>query len=178
MSHTPHPLIELADKHLDATFDRLDRASKPLWDGQAAFGRNVTTLSSAALILSVSVAQFLIGKSAVTSWNVLLPISWVLFAIALILGAGHHAWAGAAQLGRLHFEMKRTKIRAEVAEIDLDADDVSDRFDAILFAAFKEAESETTKHIRTYNRRSLVMFWSFACGIGVLIAFVIRNLHI
>ena len=52
------------------------------------------------------------------------------------------------------------------------------RFDAILKDAFKEAETETLEHLKTYKWRSLVMFWSFAIGVGLLVTFAIRNLHI
>jgi hypothetical protein len=178
LSHTPHPLIEFADKHLDATFDRLDKATRAFWEGQASFGRSVTTLSSAALVLSVSVAQFLIGTSAVTRWNILLPIAWVSFGIAIVLGAGHHAWAGGAQMGRFQIEMRRGKIRKKVAEIDVDAEDASDRFDAVLVEAFREAENETKEQLQSYRHRSLIMFWSFAAGVALLVTFVIRNLRI
>jgi hypothetical protein len=178
LSYTPHPLVELADRHLDATLDRLDKSTQTFWEGQAEFGRSVTKLSSAALILSVSVAQFFILKAAVTTWNILLPTAWILFGIAIILGAGHHSWLGAANLGRLHFELKRSQIRAAVAVLDLDATDLSAQFDAILMGAAKEAETETVGHLKTYKWRSLVMFWSFAIGVGLLVTFAIRNLHI
>lgn len=178
MSYLQHPLVELADKHLDATLDRLDKSTQTFWEGQAEYGRSVTKLSSAALILSVSVAQFFILKGAGTTWNLLLPTAWILFGIAIILGAGHHSWLGAANLGRLRIELKRSQIRAAVAALDLDATDLSDRFDAILKDAFKEAETETQEHLKTYKWRSLVMFWSFAIGVGLLVTFAIRNLQI
>src|SRR5437764_524038 len=98
MTYEPHPLIQVADKHLDATLDRFEKGGHLFWIGQMEWGRSIMTVSSGALVLSISVAQFLIGKGIRTQSNLLLPTSWILLAVALILSATHHTWAGAASL--------------------------------------------------------------------------------
>src|SRR5687768_10141859 len=124
-----NPIVRMADQHLDETLERLDKSLAPIWEGQAEYGRNVTTLSSAAIVASVSLAQFLIGRGVTTHWTILLPIAWVLFALALILGATHHAFLGYARMFRLRFEMKRGQMRSEVAALDSNAAEFSDKFD-------------------------------------------------
>jgi hypothetical protein len=178
VTHQSHPLIEMADRHLDATFERLDKSMSLFWSAQFEWGRNVMTLASGALVLSISVAQFLIGKSALTHWNWLLPAAWLLLTFALVLAVGHHSWVGAATLWRLHVEKRRGAIRATIAAIDMDAPDISDRFDAIILKAFADAEAEVAVSMRAYSSRAKMMNGSFVIAVALLMAFTIRNLSL
>lgn len=176
-SGDPHQkLVEYADKILDDTFTRLERAAEPVWQGQSEYGKSLTALASSALVLSISVAQFLAGRGARPEWTWLLPVAWVLFGVTVTLGAGQHTWLGAARSTRLHLELKRGEIRGTIRSIDPSADGAGARFDEILSDAFSSSEAQVEDALKTYQVRSGLMFWSFAIGLFMLIVFAIKNL--
>lgn len=93
-------LVEYVDAHLDRTMDRLQKGNDPIWQAQAEMGRTIVTMSSSALILSISVVQFLAARLPDPRWPLVLPISWILFGAAILLGALRSSW----QAKLRHFE--------------------------------------------------------------------------
>lgn len=171
-----HPLIAVVDEHLDRTLERLDKGTEPLWQGQLESIRSIVTLSSSALILSVTLAQFLAGRIAQPRSTWLLPAAWILFLIALVVGGGNFSWLGAARTVRARFELKRGSIREGLRALDPDSDDFADKVDDIIVGALNDASTEAAEHHTTYVQRFHIMYWSFVLGLLGLIGFAVRNL--
>ncbi len=79
--------IEYADEQLDRMADRVERSLAPVYDAQAEMGKTLITLSSTALVLSITIVQLLAGKAPTVHWKLLLPASWLMFAATVVLGA-------------------------------------------------------------------------------------------
>jgi hypothetical protein len=177
MSELPEgfDLIKFADEHLDRTFDRVDKGIQPVWQGQTEFSKTLIALSSTTLVLSISVAQFLASKVSDPSLTWLLPLSWILLTLTVLLGALRHSWASVAQGGRTLFEAKRGELRKALWELP-PGPDLSERFDALLAAALEEAAQEPRKAIRIHDKLGIWMFYSFALALIALVLFAIVNL--
>ena len=168
-------LVEYIDKHLDETFERLERGAAPIWEAQADMGRTLITLSSGAIVLSVSVTQLLMGKVSGLHWTWLLPTAWILFAVSVLGGISRHGWTGEARALRAYLEQKRSEIRAALWKLE-PGPDFGDRVDQILEKAMNDANLEPTKAIKVHGGLTQLVFWTFAAGLGALIAFAIKNL--
>lgn len=168
-------LVEYIDKHLDQTMERLERGAAPVWEAQAEMGRTLITLSSGAIVVSVSVTQLLMGKVTGLQWTWLLPTSWILFGLSVLAGISRQGWTGAARGLRAYLEQKRSEIRTELWNLD-SGPDLSDRVDQVLERAMTDASLEPTKAVKVHDALNQVVFWTFAAGLGALIAFATKNL--
>src|SRR5712675_2888361 len=110
-------LVELVDRHLDETLERAEEGSRPIWESQTELGKTLMSLASGALVLSISVVQFLADKIKQPHWASLLPGAWILFALTVMLGASRQAWLGRARSVRAYFEPQRSDIRAKLWEL-------------------------------------------------------------
>lgn len=169
-------IIEITDRHLDATLDRLQRGLEPQWHAQFELGKMLLALASGALVLSISVTQLLVTQGAHPQWGLLLPLSWVLFAITILAAAVRQSWAGTAQGLRVWIEQRRADVRGKVAALR-PGPDFGDRFDAVLAEVFNHAIVKSDRAIKIHNRTTWIMFWSFALGMLALLVFAIRNLR-
>jgi hypothetical protein len=168
-------LVELIDRHLDETLMRNEEGSRPIWESQVELGKSLMSLASGALVLSISVVQFLADKIKQPHWTWLLTAAWILFALTVLLGASRQAWLGTARSVRANFEPQRSEIRAKLWELK-ESDDIWNQVDAILTPAFEKAQVQPAHGIKVFGRLTLAMYWSFAIGLIFLLAFAIRNL--
>lgn len=167
--------IESNDAIVDRVIAQLDRATRPMMDGQPEFTRLMTTLSSGALVLSISLVQ-LTGPRIQTprvTWTI--PCAWILFGAVVALAAFRVKWVQEAQSFFAILEGVRTDIASQVqSEQTID----HEYFDRVIDAAMKNASTVSMKHIRYLDRSQTAMAWMFAIGILELLAFAIANLSI
>jgi len=168
-------LVELIDRHLDETLKRAEEGSRPIWESQIELGKTLMSLASGALVLSISVVQFLADKIKQPHWTWLLPAAWVLFALTAMLGASRQGWLGRARSLRANLEPQRSDIRAKLWKLK-ESEDIWNQVDAILLPAFEKAEVQPKHGIKIFDRLTLAMYWSFAIGLVFLLTFAIRNL--
>jgi hypothetical protein len=171
-----HPLVAVADEHLDKTFERIDKAAEPLWQGQTESIKSIITLASSALVLSITVAQFLTGRTAHMHTTWLLPTAWALFVVSLVIGGGNFSWLAATRVGRARFELQRGGVRGKLRELDADEPGLAAKVDDILTEALNEAWVEVADRHKTYVWRFHIMYWSFVLGLIALVVFAVRNL--
>jgi hypothetical protein len=167
-------LVQWVDEHLDRTFDRLERAAAPIWEAQVRATQSLVTVSGGALVLSVSLVQWIGPGLASAHWKFLLPVSWALFAWTIMLGIGKIGQMSLARGQRMRLEVKRGEIRAKVRAVQ-EEPDAGEKIDAILAAAMEEAGAEPTKAIQTHDRIAKLMGWTFLLALLALVAFTIRN---
>jgi hypothetical protein len=168
-------LVDLIDRHLDETLNRVEAGSRPIWESQIELGKSLMSLASGALVLSISVAQFFAEKIKQPHWTWLLPAAWILFAVTVMVGASRQGWLGRARSLRAFLEPQRSDIRAKLWELE-ESEDFGSKVDAILISAFEKAEVQPTHGIKIFDRLTIAMYWSFAIGLIFLLTFAIRNL--
>lgn len=169
-----YELMERLDKHLDETLNRFDASRAPIWESQAEIGKNLVSLASGSLVISITWVQFLATKVPHPRWAGLLVVAWILFGLTVLLAASRQGWSGRARTFRLRFEEQRGDLRAEVAAID-DAGGTSEDIDAAIGKAIARASVSPAKAVRIYNGISHVMLWSFTAGLICLLTFALTN---
>ena len=172
---TGRSLVEFADKHLDATFARIEAGTLPVWEAQAELGRTLISLSSGALVLSITLVQFFADRITDPAWAWALPLSWILFALTVLLGAVRFAWGGQARSWRIYCEAKRSHIRMQIAALE-PGPELSDQFDNILATTLDNATGESLRAVRIYDRLTKVMVFAFAFALIALLIFALKNL--
>lgn len=174
---TPTPVdpIPYVDAFLDKTFERLDAAMSPVWEGQSEMARTLITLSGGALVLTVSMIQFLAERLPEPAWTWLVPASWICFGISVIAGVLRHGWSSHARSHRARFEYSRGSLRLLLRDLPIDAD-WGDKADAAIVQAFDAANVEPEKAMKVHDRLIISSGWSFIFGLVFLVIFAIRNL--
>ncbi len=175
MSSPDINLVSLAVKHLDESLARLEEGLRSVYEAQAELGRTLITLASGALVLSVSVVQFLSEKGYSPHWTWLLPTAWILFGLTVLVGASRQGWLGTARSMRWRLEAQRGEIRERMAALQ-HTSDLSKNFDDVIVGALESAAVEPDNAATVFNRLTVAMYWFFALGLIALLVFAIRNL--
>ena len=168
------PLVRFADKHLDETLERIDRAFAPMYEGDKELTRTIMSLATAAVVLSMGMTQFLVGRGDVLTSSWLLPVSWAGFLSSVVVGAGRIIQSGAATGLRFNLEHRRYAMRMELKKAS--AENAEARFDLALDAAWNPAYEQTMNAIKAYNRLGVAMLGAFVIGMLALLAFGTANL--
>lgn len=165
-------LVEKVDAHLDAVWGRLDAATHPMLEKASDFTKSIISLSAGALVLSLSVTQFLQDRlTEAPLWGWLLPVAWVLLVVAIIAGVLRQGTLVTVFAPRARFEQQRGQIRAKVFQINLDGD-VDGQFDKII----EEHSMDISSEVSFFDGLGHVMAWSFILALVGLVAFTLRNM--
>jgi len=138
--------------------------------------KTLITLSSGALIFSISVIQFFGNSAANLYWLWSLPTSWILFCISILVGIIRLSWTSVARSSRVNVEVQRGDIRSKLWELNANDPDFPNKFDGILENALEKAHEKSNKAIKLVDRLSYAMFTTFALGIIFLATFAIVNI--
>lgn len=163
------------DEHLDKVVARHQSATDSIWREQGEVGKTLITLSSGALVLSVSVVQLLTGKLTTPSAGWLLPASWILFSLVAVMGASRQAWSSRAQSFRIRLEARRQTILIRLLELPRDTD-IATAFDTIIQEELEEADAIPKAALKVHDRLGTAMYFGFAFGLAALVTFAILNL--
>ena len=167
--------IPYVDAFLDKVFDRLDAAMTPVWEGQAEMARTLITLSGGALVLTVSVVQFLAGRLPEPAWIWLVPASWICFGISVVTGVLRHGWSSHARSFRARFEYSRGLLQESLRALPFDQD-WGNKAEAAVIQALDAANVEPAKAIKVHDALIISSGWAFIFGLVFLVTFAIRNL--
>ena len=174
-SDDPHQqLMEKVDADLDVFWARWDTAMRPVMEGARDVTRSVINLSAGALILSLTVTQFLqdgLTEAPASAW--LLPVAWVLLTLAIVAGVFRQGRMPHVVAQRAKFEAKRGAILRLVREVDLGGD-VAEQIDQILLVAMESAD--VTKDTSVFDIGGHIMIWSFLLALVALVVFTLRNM--
>jgi hypothetical protein len=105
-------------EHLDAYFDRMEKGLQPIWRAQAEVGRTIITLSSGALVLSITIVQLLAEKISGVRLGWMLLASWIAFLIATVSGLLRLAVLGNAAASRHVVFQARSDIDDAINALD------------------------------------------------------------
>lgn len=169
-----HPLVRHADEHLDRSLDRVERALAPLYEGDRELTKTLLSLSTAAIVLSVGLAQFLVGRGDEFAATRMLPFSWGGFLIAIVAATGRIIQSGAANSLRIGVERERYDLRLKLH--DATEENAVAVYEQALDDARGRAWDNTERGIASYNRIGLLMIAGFLAGMFCLLAFASSNL--
>jgi hypothetical protein len=170
----PDPIPQV-DAFLDKLFDRLDAAMTPVWEGQNEMARTLITLSAGALVLTVSVVQFLADRLPQPEWSWLLPASWICFGASVVTGVVRHGWSSQARSLRARFEFSRGALRDALQQIPPDHA-WAPKAEAVIAHALDAANVEPAKAVKVHDGLIIASAWTFILGLACLVAFAVRNL--
>lgn len=168
------PIVQV-DAFLDKFFERRDAGMAPVWAAEHEMAKTFVALSSGALVLTVSLAQFLADRLPHPGWGWLLASSWVCFGIAVITGVIRHGWAAAAQSYRARFEPSRGELRAALIKLPRD-EHFTEAAEGLIAAALQRANIEPAEATRIHDQLITTSGWAFIIGVVLLTAFAIHNL--
>lgn len=161
-------LVDLADHHWDQRFERFDRVMAPVIETQAQLGRTVMTIASGALVFSISVAQFLNDRLATDAAHWLLPTSWLLFALTLLLGIGRQVAGARAIALRLAAEGARYELHGQVDGLDLEPDTYG-RFATLFGEQLRGTMAPIERVWHWHDRLGVAMLSSLLLGFVALL---------
>jgi hypothetical protein len=168
-------LVTYVDNHLDQVVARHQGATDAIWRENSEVGKTLITLASGALVLSVSVAQVFADKVGQLTWTWLLPASWILFALTVLMGASRQAWSAQAQSFRARLEGRRQAILTRLWSMP-PSSDLGSSIDAIVQEELSDADSAPRRALLIHDRLGAGMYFAFAAGLISLMTFAIRNL--
>lgn len=167
-------LVWFTDEYLDKTLERLDSALNPVLKASVKAGETVLWLSTGALVLSMSLTQFLISQDVTLEWGFLLPVAWCFFVLCIILIAHRHGRLTNIRSARIRFEQQREAIRKEIRSLDRDHS-FPEKYDSVLKSALSSAWEDPQKAIKVYDTLGKVMGWCFVLALLLLVIFTVRN---
>lgn len=167
-----YAIVQFVEAAIDRDFDRQRAAFAPVWEAQNEMARLLVSLSTGALVLSVTFVQFT-GESGSMRATWLLVTAWILFAGAVLLGALRQGWATAAR--RFHWDVERNRaaLRADLLALQTDA---AALIEEIIVRHQAEPLEKAGKASKVHDNLMIGMFYSFAFGLFSLLVFAWRNL--
>jgi hypothetical protein len=154
---------------LQETVDEMERGLAPFWEGTAESHRTVITLSSGALIASISVLQFLAEEAATPRAGWLMPACWILFGVSILAAMTAQAAATGMRLLRMNATHQATHtIITEQADITDPA--------AIAQEIIRRVEARFNSDMKRFNGAVNIVRVSFIGAFASMIAFAIINL--
>lgn len=159
---------------IDGNRALLTSAARHAVEGHAEFTKTMTTLSSGALVLSISVVQLMAARVATAQLAGLLPIAWMSFGIIIVLVGFRVIWLQHAQSFEINYASARsdleTKVRSLPTQSELETfidEQIAPQFDAA---------SRTAEYHTKLNRSQTFSVWLFTIGMTSLLAFAVVNL--
>lgn len=159
---------------IEEAVDRADRARAPLLAASENMAKLIVSLSSGAIVTTITLVQFLQGKehSAFIAPGAL-KLSWVAFALADLLGLLRYPAAGKSAATRLAYEMTAENIRTVTP--DLTDDEIRSGPADLVGEALTVIHEAIDPKISLRLKIEFVMFASFMVGMAALIVFAFAN---
>lgn len=168
-------LINHIEEKLDDFIARLENAFDPIWPSQVEYGKTIITLSSGALILSITLIQFLDNQLRETSGNWLLLVSWILLCISILAGAYRFNIFSKINAYKYNYLLMRGKIKDRAIDL-FKSDQGIENLNEIFKDSFRNSMQETTDAINAFQKNNYIMVGSFTFGILILTLFACINL--
>jgi len=160
---------------LDTILERRNRHFGAPWEGHKDSGQNLISLSSGALVLSMTAVQFVGSSGRHIEWRWLLFLAWSAFMITIVCGIIRFNWTGRAQAAPLLAENARAEILAEVKLLKSNPL-LLQQIDEIVVRRLKEAVKPSDQAIEVLDNLTLVMLLLFTVGLLLLGVFAALNL--
>lgn len=168
-------LTDHVNSKLDDFLNRFEKGFDPIWPSQIEYGKTIIALSSGALILSITLLQFLSNYLEKTSANWLLLASWILFCIAILFGAYRFNIVSKIKAYKYSYNLMRVAILEKAVDI-FDTDLDLNKLNKVFIEEFRKAMEETRKSIKYFQVSNHIMVGSFTFGIIALTIFASINL--
>jgi len=174
------------DEALDKWFSRREAALAPMWQAKNELIRTIITLSSSAIVITVSVVQFLATRQqARTQWHWMVGAAIISFAVAVLQGLWAYYLTAYAHTFRAFFEKERDILLMAIRMISTstepsvqavrDAGRLGETIDTMITAALKRAEDKAPNAVKLQMRQIGFCYSFFALGLWLLVIFAIRN---
>ena len=137
--------------------EEIESVHGPYWNARYELAKNIVSLSSASLVLTVTFSKSVVGTNNVGAWKYLLIGSWLAFLLSLI-AAVSCLWISIElkSFGARLFNV-RAKIREAIERFDLSKSNPTDEIEALLLAALSPMGTVDERAGRLL-RASLVLF--------------------
>ena len=163
------------DACLDQVFDRLQRSQQPVWAAIQEYGRTLVTISSGAIVFSVSVTQYVQGIGGVTAHEWMIKASWILLLVSLIAAILRQSRSAGAQCTRARFEPMRGQLCEFISSIE-SANTAETLIEGKINQLVAEAEEPVREAIRDHDRFLVVSALSLFGGLVFLVLFAAINI--
>ena len=159
---------------IDNNRNLLSSAAQHAVDGQTEFTKTMMTLSSSALVLSISIVQLMAARMASAHFAVLLPIAWILFGIIIVLVGFRTIWLQHAQSFDVNYASARADLESKVRSLPTPSE-LTSFIDEHIAPQFDAAARTVVFHTKL-DRSQTASVWMFTIGMIALLAFAIANL--
>lgn len=167
--------VEQMEARVDGRVDRLVRTLEPVIAGAEKLAHSIIWLSAGALVLSVTVTQVLLDSAAGLSWTWLLPTSWVLFGLAVVLALWQMGTYLRIRSGPFRFERKKPELRSYVDEV-WGEEDAAEQIEKKIVELADNAWENPLDAIRRHDVAAGFSALSFVLALAALLTFAIVNL--
>jgi hypothetical protein len=180
-THSVGPSSDPSDARVDAVLSWIERGLEPIWESQKEMARAFVTLSAGTIVLSVSMAQFVMSRAANLEWIYLLPIAWVCLSLCLVAAITLHELMGVARAWRAFVEVQRI-LHAQLEKTERGPE--QDQVDNVEVVSKSATDFVTSGTLLRVPFWFFVFYWFtngavyflFVGGLAAIVAFTIKNI--
>lgn len=168
-------MVQYVEERIDGRIDRYWQALKPVWRSAERASQTLVWLSAGALVGSLTLTQVFLTQLRAYDFVVLLPVSWVLLVLTLILSLVRLGTFTKLRSAPARYETQKKELRDHVRSVH-GRDDEVERLNEKATEIIENAMDVPRKTVKIHDWLTWGSAVTFIAGISVLAVFAILNL--